>query len=49
MKSISVIHPAITENTENILMKRMAHISMRESHFSKVKLVLHSCEERMGD
>ena len=29
---VATIHPAITENTENILMKRMLDISIRESH-----------------
>ena len=32
MKSISAIHPAITENTENMLVKHASHISIRESH-----------------
>ena len=32
MKSISAIHPAITENTENMLVKCTPHISIRESH-----------------
>jgi len=30
MKSISAIHPAITENMENILVKRTPHISIRD-------------------
>jgi len=32
VKSTSEIHPAITENTEDSLVKCMPHLSMRESH-----------------
>ena len=39
MKSISAIHPAITENTENILVKRAPHILIRESHSCNGELV----------
>jgi len=31
-KSISAIHPTITENMKNMLVKHTPHISMRESH-----------------
>jgi len=42
MKSISAIHLAITENTENILMKRVPHISIRESHNASISAMLNS-------
>ena len=32
MESISAIHPVITKNTEDSLVKGVPHISMRESH-----------------
>ena len=42
MKSISAIHPAITENTENILVKRAPHISIRESHSVSISAMVNS-------
>jgi len=41
IKNISAIHPAITENTENILVKRMPHFSMRESSISAMSNLFH--------
>ena len=32
MKGISTIHPAITENAENLIVKPVPHILVRESH-----------------
>ena len=32
MKNISVIHPVITENTEDLLKKRAPHTTMHKSH-----------------
>ena len=36
MKSISAIHPAITENTENMPMKHMPHISICKSYNASI-------------
>ena len=36
MKSISAIHPAITENMKNMLMKHVAHISIHKSHNASI-------------
>ena len=36
------IHPAITENTENILVKRAPHISVRESHNASISSMSNS-------
>ena len=42
MKSTSAIHPAITENTEDSLMKRAPLITMRESHNASISAMLNS-------
>ena len=42
MKSISAIHPAIMENTENMLVKRVPHISIRESHNTSISAMSNS-------
>ena len=40
MKSIAAIHPAITKNMENILVKRVPHISICESHYTSISAML---------
>ena len=42
MKSISVIYPAITENTENILVKRVPHILIHESYNTSILAISNS-------
>ena len=42
MKSISAIHPAITKNTESILVKHAPHISIRESHNASISAMSNS-------
>jgi len=45
MKSIFAIHPAITENTENMLMKCVPHFLIHESHnvsISAMSSLFHS-------
>ena len=42
MKSISAIHPAITENMENILVKCAPHILIRESHNASISAMSNS-------
>jgi len=42
MKSISAIHSTITENTENILVKRAPHISIRENHSVSISAMANS-------
>ena len=42
MKSISAIHPAITENTENSLMKCVPNISIRGSHKTSISAISNS-------
>ena len=42
MKSTSAIHPAITENMEDSLMKHAPHISMRESHDAWISTMSNS-------
>ena len=48
MKSISTMHPAITENTENILVKRASHISIRESHNTSISTMSNSFHIKQG-
>ena len=49
MKSISAIHPAITEITENILVKRTPNILIREAIPCLPQIVtLRGCEEKNG-
>ena len=51
MKSTSAIHPAITENTENILVKRTPHISIRESHNASISPMsnpFHNIRSKQG-
>jgi len=42
MKSTSAIHPAITKNTEDSLVKCASLISMRESHNALISAMLNS-------
>jgi len=42
MKITSAIHPAITENMEDSLVKHTPHISMRESHNVPISATLNS-------
>ena len=58
MKSISAIYPAITENTQDILVKRVPHISTRESHNALISTMLNLfyyimskeyCEKSLSD
>ena len=42
MESISIIHPAIMENTKDSLMKCAPHILMDESHNVSISAILHS-------
>ena len=42
MENISAIHPAITENMENVLVKRTPHISIRESHNASISAMSNS-------
>ena len=42
MKSISAIHPALTENTENMLVKHVPHISIRESRNASISAMSNS-------
>ena len=42
MKSISAIHPAITENAKNSLVNRMPHILIHESHNAPISAMSNS-------
>jgi len=42
MKSISAIHPTIMENTENMLVKCVPHISICESHNASISAMSNS-------
>ena len=41
MKSISTIHPAITENTEDSFVKHASHTSMHKSHNVLISVILN--------
>jgi len=42
MESISAIHLAIMENTENTLVKRVPHTLIRESHNASISAMSNS-------
>ena len=42
LKSIPAIHPTITDNTENILVKRTPHILIHESHNVSISVMANS-------